>query len=183
LRTVDVLRTYLELKSPGELRGASFSDPTARVERRSPCPVPLYRRLYKEVGEDWYWHSRLEWPDETLAKHLAQPSVAVWELIVRNGSAGYFELGKHDDGSVEIVYFGLTPSYIGQGLGGPLLTRATREAWAMGANRVWLHTCTLDSERALPNYKARGFREFKTERLEVDIDGKEVVAERILSAP
>ncbi len=93
-------------------------------------------------------------------------------------SAGYFELQRHDDGAVEIVYFGLTPGFIGRGLGGMMLTRAVREAWDMDATRVWLHTCTLDSERALPGYKARGFREYKTERLEVDIDGTEVVGER-----
>ena len=34
-----------------------------------------------------------------------------------------------------------------------------QEAFALGASRVWLHTCTLDSPRAIPNYKARGFRE------------------------
>jgi GNAT superfamily N-acetyltransferase len=178
VKTVQVTRTYLELKSPAQLSGASFSDPAARVERRSPCPVPLYRRLYKDVGEDWYWHSRLEWSDETLAAHLARPDVAVWELMVGDRSAGYFELGRSDDGAVEIVYFGLMPQFIGKRLGGPLLTRATEEAWAMGANRVWLHTCTLDSERALPNYRARGFREFKTERLEVVLDGRAVVSER-----
>ena len=181
--TLQVVRTYLALDDRSQLRGVPFRDTTARVERRAPCPVALYRRLYRDVGQDWYWHSRLEWSDEALAEHLAKPTIAVWELIVGGASAGYFELGKHDDGSVEIVYFGLTPRFIGQGLGGPLLTQATHEAWAMGARRVWLHTCTLDSERALPNYKARGFREFRTERLEVDIDGKEVVAERILSGP
>jgi hypothetical protein len=26
-----------------------------------------------------------------------------------------------------------------------------------------LHTCTLDSPRALPNYRARGLRPFRTE--------------------
>lgn len=144
------------------------------------CPVPLYRRLYKEVGEQWFWHDRLEWSDEDLAEHLASPMVGVWELMVGDESAGYFELQRQDDGSVEIAYFGLTPKFIGRGLGGMLLTRAVREAFVMGANRVWLHTCTLDSERALPSYKARGFREFKTERLEVDIDGKEVVGERLI---
>jgi GNAT superfamily N-acetyltransferase len=183
MRTVIVTRTYLEMKSPADLRGVSFATPGARVERRAPCPVPLYRRLYKEVGEDWYWHSRLEMSDEALAAVLAKPTVHVWELMVGDRSAGYFELQQHDDGAVEIVYFGLTPPFIGKGLGGPLLTQATREAWAMGAGRVWLHTCTLDSERALPNYKARGFREFTTERLQVDIDGKTVVAERVLTAP
>lgn len=95
-------------------------------------------------------------------------------------SAGYFELQRHDDDTVEIAYFGLTPQFIGKGLGGPLLTRAVDEAWKMNGKNVWLHTCTLDSDRALPNYKARGFREYRTERLEVEIEGNEVVGERLL---
>ena len=180
MRTVAVTRTYLELRNPADLRGVSFSDPRARVERRSPCPVPLYRRLYKEVGEDWFWHDRLDWSDGTLADYLARPDVTVFELMAGDESGGYFELGLKPDGSVEIVYFGLHPRFIGRKLGGPLLARAVEEAWTLGASRVWLHTCTLDSERALPNYLARGFAPFKTERLEVDIDGKHVVAERVL---
>ena len=180
MRTVQVTRTYLELKNPAELRGVLFSDPSARVERRSPCPVPLYRRLYKEVGEDWYWHSRLELTDAQLATHLAQPNVSVFELMVGNESAGYFELKQHDDGSVEIEYFGLSPRFIGRKLGGALLTRAVEEAWKLGATRVWLHTCTLDSDHALPNYRSRGFQPVKNERLEVDIEGKEVIGERVL---
>ena len=179
MRTVEVTRTYLELRNPADLRGVSFSEPRARVERRAPCPVPLYRRLYKEVGEDWFWHSRAEMSDADLAAHLMRPNVSVFELMVGDDSAGYFELRQHDDRSVEIEYFGLNPRYIGKGLGGPLLTRAVEEALRLGASRVWLHTCTLDSERALPNYKARGFRAYKTERLEVDIDGKQVTAERL----
>lgn len=168
------------MTNPADLRGVSFSDPSARVERRSPCPVALYRRLYKEVGEDWYWHSRLEMSDDELAAHLAQPNVSVFELMVGHESAGYFELKCHADGSVEIEYFGLTPRFMGRRLGGALLTRAVEEAFRLGASRVWLHTCTLDSDHALPNYKARGFQSFKTERLEVDIEGKNVVGERML---
>lgn len=61
-----------------------------------------------------------------------------------------------------------------------LLTRAVQEAWALGGQRVWLHTCTLDSPRALPGYQARGFRPYKTEKLEVDIEGNEVVSERLV---
>jgi GNAT superfamily N-acetyltransferase len=94
--------------------------------------------------------------------------VAVFELLVADESAGYFELRRHPT-DVEIAYFGLVPRFIGQGLGGALLTRAAQEAWTIGASRVWLHTCTLDSPHALPNYLARGFREFKTERFTVDI--------------
>jgi GNAT superfamily N-acetyltransferase len=140
----------------------------------------LYRRLYRDVGAQWFWHDRLEWSDAELAEHLAAPNVAFWELQVSGESAGYFELQLHDDGSVEISYFGLVPKFIGRGLGGMMLTRAVEEAWAMGGSRVWLHTCTLDSPNALPGYKARGFREYRTQRLEVDIEGSEVVGERLL---
>ena len=52
---------------------------------------------------------------------------------------------------------------MGRGIGKAMLTRAAEEAWALGASRVWLHTCTLDSPRALPNYQARGFEETRTE--------------------
>jgi GNAT superfamily N-acetyltransferase len=82
--------------------------------------------------------------------------------------AGYFELRKCEDGSTEIAYFGLLPAFLGRGLGKHLLTAATEQAWAEGANRVWLHTCTLDDPAALPNYLKRGFKPCKTEKYEVE---------------
>ena len=179
-RRVEVVRTYLELDDPARFRKPSRAPANARIRKLSPCPVETYRRLYRDVGGKWFWHDRLDWSDEELAAHLASHDVSVWELTVEGSSAGYFELQRQENQSVEIVYLGLTPEYIGRGLGGVLLARAVEEAWAMGGRRVWLHTCTLDSERALPNYRARGFREFRTQRLEVEIDGQNVVTERFL---
>jgi GNAT superfamily N-acetyltransferase len=119
--------------------------------------------LYRDVGRAWHWRDRDSWSDEQLSDVLASADVAVWECLVGDDSAGFFELARHDDGSVEIAYFGLIDRFFGHGIGGAMLTRAAREAWAMNANRVWLHTCTLDSPQALPNYKARGFTEFNQE--------------------
>ena len=69
------------------------------------------------------------------------------------------------DGSVEIVYFGLAPAFIGKGFGGYLLSCALKAAWAIpGAKRVWLHTCTLDHPNAIKNYEARGLTMYKRER-------------------
>ena len=65
---------------------------------------------------------------------------------------------------VELAYFGLLPSFIGRGVGGALLTEAIRRAWALGPQRVWLHTCTLDHPAALPNYQKRGFRIYDQKR-------------------
>ena len=78
--------------------------------------------------------------------------------------AGYFELERHSDGSTEIAYFGLIQEFLGRGLGKHLLTEAVERAWSEGANRVWLHTCTLDDSAALPNYVKRGFQTFKEEK-------------------
>jgi GNAT superfamily N-acetyltransferase len=165
---VEVVRTYLELTDPVALRGVPFTNPRAHVRSLAPHAVGEYRRLYRDVGERWHWHDRLAWSDDQLAVYLASPDVTVSELLVQDESAGFFELRRHAT-DVEIAYFGLMPQFIGRGLGGALLTRAVEDAWAMGASRVWLHTCTLDSPHALPNYRARGFQEFKSERLAIEI--------------
>jgi len=160
---IEVLRTYLEMETPGQLVTAESPDPRARVERSESCPPSFFRYLYAEVGRSYHWVDRLSWTDDVVKGYLADPSVSLWLLIVAGSPAGYFEHKRHEDGSIEIAYFGLLPEFIGRGLGKYLLTVAVREAWTAGAERVWLHTCTLDDPAALPNYQARGFRPFKTE--------------------
>ena len=162
-REVQVVRTYLELRSPAQLRAFATADPSVEFVRRDDIAADHYRSLYLAVGEQWHWHDRNAWSDEQLATYLASPHIAVWECLVANETAGFFELATQSDGSVEIAYFGLTAPFIGRGLGKTMLTRAAQEAWALRPTRVWLHTCTLDSPHALPNYRARGFEETRTE--------------------
>jgi GNAT superfamily N-acetyltransferase len=160
---VEVVRTYLELRSPGQFRPARTIDPGVRFLRHDPVRVEDFRRLYRAVGDQWYWHDRNAWSDERVASYFALPNVHLWECVAGGESAGYFELERGADGSVEVAYFGLAAPFIGRGLGKAMLTRAVEEAWALGAARVWLHTCTLDSPHALPNYKARRFEETRKE--------------------
>jgi GNAT superfamily N-acetyltransferase len=165
---VRVVRTYLELRDRECFRPVRTVREDARVVRRDPCPPDEYRRLYRNVGEPWHWRDRLSWSDDALRVHLASADVAVWELLVGSTSAGFFELRRSGTDEIELAYFGLLPTFIGQGLGGFLLTTAVEQAWSLGARRVWLHTCTLDSPHALANYRARGFREYRSERFDVD---------------
>lgn len=157
-------RTYLELRSPEAHRREPWTATDVHVERRTPCSVAESRALYRLVGEPYQWHDRNAWSDERLAAHLARPDVGVWTVRDDGGRpGGYFELARHDDGAVEIVYFGLVDRLHGRRLGAQLLTAAVDEAWAMGAARVVLNTCTLDGPAALPNYLARGFRVVREE--------------------
>ena len=63
---------------------------------------------------------------------------------------------------------GFFPEFTGRGLGGYLLTDAVERAWASGARRVWLHTCSFDHPFAIQNYLGRGFTVFKTEQYAVE---------------
>ena len=167
---VAVVRTYLEMDSPGRLTGRATIPPGYLVRRES-CEPDLYRELYDGVGGAYHWRDRRVWSDEQLEAHLRKPTIAVFVLWQGTAPRGFFELARHDDGSVEIAYFGLMPSGIGQGLGRALLTRAVDEAWSLKPepSRVWLHTCTLDHPSALANYLARGFQVTRTERYTVDL--------------
>jgi ribosomal protein S18 acetylase RimI-like enzyme len=157
------------------------------VQAEVPCPE-LSRFLYTAVGGDWWWTNRLGWTYDRWLAHLDRPSLQTWVGYVSGTPAGYFELelqtgdangtggqrevaGDEGGSDVEIVQFGLLPRFVGRGLGAVLLTAATERAWAMGSGasgsggvrRVWLHTCTLDSPPALANYRARGFRVYRSE--------------------
>ncbi len=160
--TVEVTRTYLEMTSPDDLRGVEAVPEGVRVEHAVICPESFFRYLYAEVGRAYYWRDRLSWSDAEIRRYLEGP-VEVWVQYWGGAPAGYFELRRHEDGSVEIAYFGLLPHAIGRGLGKYLLTRAVQQAWALRPSRVWLHTCTLDHPGALANYLKRGFREVRKE--------------------
>jgi len=166
--TIEVTRTYLQMLAPSELRPSLSRDPLIKIERQSPASIELFRRLYREVGKNYYWTDRLPWTDEDIQTHLQQPEVSLWLMTYHEEIAGYFELKKESDGATEIAYFGLMPRFIGRGLGKHLLTCAVEQAWTDGAKRVWLHTCTDDDPAALPNYLKRGFKSFKTETYAVD---------------
>jgi GNAT superfamily N-acetyltransferase len=135
-----------------------------------PDRVELFRALYRDVGEAYHWRDRNCLSDDALRAHLASADVQFWVLYHGSDRAGFFELQRHRDRSVEIVYFGLQQQFLGRGLGKHLLTSAVQAGWSFGAERVWLHTCTLDSPAALPNYIARGFAPFKVETYDADID-------------
>jgi GNAT superfamily N-acetyltransferase len=164
-----VLRTYLEMDDASALRVVPSPGAHARVERVVDCPPSFFRYLYSEVGRNYHWVDRLPWTDDDARARLASPAVSLHLLSVTGAPAGYFELERHADASVEIAYFGLLPEFLGRGLGKYLLSQAAEAAWALGPTRVWLHTCTLDNPAALPNYQARGFRAYKTETYETEL--------------
>jgi len=159
----EVRKTYLEMRSVEDLLPARSSEPGLSVERVFDCPAAFYRFLYREVGRAYRWEDRASWTDDEIRAHLRKPEISLHLLSCRGAPAGYFELARCPDGTTEIAYFGLLPEFLRRGLGKHLLTVATEEAFATGATRIWLHTCSLDDPAALPNYQRRGFSAFRSE--------------------
>jgi GNAT superfamily N-acetyltransferase len=174
---VDVTRTHLELRRLAALRPVAAPALPVHVRPLHELAAAEYRGLYTLVGERWFWRDRLVWTDEELDAYLASPGVHVWLLAVAGTTAGYFELQHHASGAVEVMYFGLAPAFIGQRLGGWLLTRAVEEAFALGGDRVILNTCTLDAPQALPNYLARGFTIVREEHYVLELPERSGVAD------
>lgn len=168
MSNIEVTRTYLQMVSPDQLKPAKLADDRLRIEQVIECPPSFFRYLYVEVGRNYHWIDRLNWTDEQICAYLNQASIKIWVLYCAGAPGGYFELRQHEDGSVEIAYFGLLREFIGRGIGKYLLTVAIQQAWKQAHDRIWVHTCTLDHPAALSNYLRRGFKPFRKETYQIN---------------
>lgn len=160
---VKVTTWYLEMLDPKHLRPSAPGDYPLRIEQTK-IPSPEFSRfLYSSVGGNHYWIDRLSWNYERWQMYLNRQEVETWVAYISGTPAGYIELERQPQDNVEVAYFGILPQFIGQRLGGHLLSVGVQRAWEMGAKRVWVHTCTLDSPHALANYQARGFQIYQQE--------------------
>jgi GNAT superfamily N-acetyltransferase len=121
----------------------------------------LVRDLYRRVGEEWLWFSRLRMSDADLAAIIHSPLVEVHALVQDGGDEGLLELDSRESGQCELAFFGVTAELIGSGAGRWLMNRALERAWSQSVSRVWVHTCTLDHPSALAFYQRSGFRPFR----------------------
>ena len=151
--------THLEMTA----RPAPRPDPAGawslrRVENPA---LDWFRDLYRRVGEQWLWFSRLQMTDAELAAIIQSPRVEVYALVQDGRDEGLCELDFRESGQCELVSFGVTEKLIGNGAGRWLMNRALERAWSHQVARVWMHTCTFDHPAALAFYQRSGFRAFR----------------------
>jgi GNAT superfamily N-acetyltransferase len=148
--------THLEMRARGQLRPERSSESYAL--RRVPKPeLSWYRDLYRRVGENWLWFSRLVTDDAGLAAIVHDPAVEVHALRFRSRDEGLLEIDLRRFPEVEISFLGVVPNLLGKGAGRYLINRAIENVWGRGPSRLTVHTCTLDHPRALEFYLRSGF--------------------------
>jgi GNAT superfamily N-acetyltransferase len=151
--------THLEMTARPALR----SDPPGPwTLRRVESPgLDWFRDLYRRVGEEWLWFSRLQMSDADLIAIIHSPLVEVHALVQDGRDEGLLELDFREPGQCELAFFGVTSKLIGSGAGRWLMNRALERAWSRQVTRVWVHTCTLDHPSALAFYQRSGFHPFR----------------------
>lgn len=148
--------TCLEMRvRPGPLVAENRSGFT--LVRQSRPDLTAYRRLFRRVGEDWLWSSRLALDDAALAAILHDPRVEVFVLREAGEEIGLLELDFREEGAAEIAFFGLVPGAIGSGAGWFMMAQALDLAWSRPIARLWVHTCHFDHPKAVSFYTRAGF--------------------------
>ena len=143
--------TYLEMRRAPALRAEPSPYAIERVSRIDPA---RYRALFRRVGENWLWFSRLRMTDDELCAVIHHPQV---DVFVMGEDEGVLELDRRRFPEIELAFFGVIPAWIGKGAGRALMAFALREAWRHKPSVLTVHTCTLDHPRALEFYVKSGF--------------------------
>ena len=109
--------TSLEMRASPPIR-AERADAPWRLERFERPALDWYRDLYRRVGQEWLWFSRLQLTDDALAPILHDPAIEIHALIAESGRAeGLLELDFRVAGECELAFFGVAAPLIGTGAG------------------------------------------------------------------
>lgn len=160
--------TCLEMLATPQLRAERTDTPWQLRHAAQPDPG-WYRELFRRIGTQWLWFSRLTMPLDELASILGNPDIEVYTLAAAGRDEGLLELDFREAGCCELAFFGLSAAVLGQGAGRWLMNRAIERAWARPIRRFWVHTCTNDHPDALAFYLRSGFRAY-ARRIEVADD-------------
>jgi N-acetylglutamate synthase-like GNAT family acetyltransferase len=148
--------TCLEMLSKPPAKDTSLPSGFS-LRRFSSADLATFRALFKAIGEDNMWFSRLFVPDEKLAQILDKTQIESYAFCQNENPVGLLELNFAEMPNCELVFFGLTPDTIGSGLGRTLMNIAITKAWEKPISRFWVHTCHFDHPAAVGFYKRSGF--------------------------
>ena len=165
----NIKRNYLEINSIQNLSEVFKPSNNLNIKLIEKPNFQLNKFFYKEIGKKHRWIDRLSWTEKNWIKYVTSPDVKTYVLKEDLNLAGYFEHIFHNEkNDCEIAYFGILEEYFGKKYGAYLLSEAIKISFKEGANRVWVHTCSLDHKYALKNYLSRGMKIFKSEKLQVN---------------
>jgi hypothetical protein len=96
--------TYLQMSAKPTLR-ADVGGEAWQLRRVSRPDVEWYRALFRRIGSEWLWYSRLVMPRQDLQAILSSADNEVYSLTADGDDAGLLELDFRRAGECELAFF------------------------------------------------------------------------------
>ena len=173
---IEIRATYLEMCAPrADAPPAAPPGASLHIMRAVRPTVSFYRYLFNTVGGPWRWTTRRLQSDEQVRRSIHDDDTEIFVPYVDGVPVGFAELDCRRMPDIELLCFGFVPEFVGRRLGPVLLRHAIGAAFARGAKRFWLHTCSMDHPKAVAFYQRAGFVVYQEETKWID-DPREVLA-------
>src|ERR1700756_5069661 len=91
---VNLVTTYLEMRSPDELRAKGYADARFRIREQTQRDWRFNRDLYFRVGEQWDWIDKRSWTEEQWKEYAIAPDLRTFAAFYDDALAGYYELRR-----------------------------------------------------------------------------------------
>ena len=161
-----VQRFFLEIKKK------QFSDKLLSIPDKAEVyldkekDININKFFYRQIGKDHFWRDRLLWSDKEWQKYVKNINLETGVMKIEGELVGFFEQKFHKkNNEVELIQMGILKEHQGKKFGSFLLEYILKKAFNKNAERVWVHTCSLDHKNALDNYLSKGFKIFKEETI------------------
>ena len=159
-----VQRFFLEIKKNQNINQVPIFPAKTQVYLDKKKDININKFFYRQVGKEHFWRDRLLWSDKEWNKYINNKNLETWIMKLDGELIGFYEQEYHvGKNEVELIQMGILREYQGKKFGSFLLEYIIHEAFNKNAERVWVHTCSLDHKHALNNYTSKGSKIFKEE--------------------
>ena len=161
-----VQRFFLEIKKKKNTNRIPIFPSKTQVYLDKEKDININKFFYRHVGKDHFWRDRLLWTDKEWKKYINNKSLETGVMKLDGQLIGFYEQQFHAfKNEVELIQMGILKEHQGKKYGSFLLEHIINEAFNKNAERIWVHTCSLDHKHALDNYLSKGFKIFKEETI------------------
>jgi GNAT superfamily N-acetyltransferase len=161
-----VKRFFLEIKKNQFSNQAPSFPKKIQVYPDKEKDISINKFFYRQIGKDHFWRDRLLWSDKEWRRYVDNINLETGVMKLEEELIGFYEQEFHKDkNEIELIQMGIIKEHQGKKFGSYLLTYIIQKAFDKNAERVRVHTCSLDHKYALNNYLSKGFKIFKEETI------------------
>ena len=164
-----VQRYFLEITKKQNINQVVFSPAKTEVYLDRKKDININKFFYRQVGNEHFWRDRLLWSDKEWHKYVNNKGLETGIMKHDGELIGFYEQEFHNiKNEVELIQMGILKEYQGKKFGSFLLEYIIHEAFNKKAERIWVHTCSLDHKHALSNYISKGFKILREETININ---------------